>query len=106
MHKITKPKQSKILTELTELRFLLASYEIWESIDFVSKKKIFFFAYFHFLGLFIDKKHDFGEKNFSVCHAPLPLPVPLLDEIWDTRISAPLKARMLKFWLPESFWPT
>jgi hypothetical protein len=28
---------------------------------------------FHVLGLFIAKKHDLGEKNFSVCHAPLPL---------------------------------
>jgi hypothetical protein len=36
-----------------------------------------FFAYFHFLGLFVGKKHDLSEKKNSVCHAPLPLPLPL-----------------------------
>jgi hypothetical protein len=43
------------------------------SIGFVSRKVIFFIAYFHVLGQFIAKKHDLSEKNFSVCHAPLPL---------------------------------
>jgi hypothetical protein len=34
------------------------------------------FADFHVLGLFMAKKHDLGDKIFSVCHAPLPLPLP------------------------------
>jgi hypothetical protein len=29
--------------------------------------------YFHFLGLFMTKKHDLSDKKFSGCHAPLPL---------------------------------
>jgi hypothetical protein len=34
-------------------------------------------ADFHVLGLFMAKKHDLSDKFFSVCHAPLPLPLPL-----------------------------
>jgi hypothetical protein len=30
-------------------------------------------ADFHVLGLFMARKHDLSEKNFSVRHAPLPL---------------------------------
>jgi hypothetical protein len=48
---------------------------------------------FHVLGLFIAKKHDLSEKKISVCQAPLPLN------------ATPLKARKLKFRLPESFAP-
>jgi hypothetical protein len=39
------------------VKFLLSSYEIWESIGFTSGKSKFFFALFHFLGLIIPKKH-------------------------------------------------
>jgi hypothetical protein len=49
------------------------------------------------------KKHDLSEKKFSVCHAPLP---PLLAEICLDAAEVALKARKLKFWLPESFGPT
>jgi hypothetical protein len=44
--------------------FLLATYR---------EQLIFFIAYFHVLGLFMAKKHDLSETQFSVCHAPLPL---------------------------------
>ena len=50
------------------------------------------------------KKHVLSEKKFSVCHAPLPVPVPLLDEIWDARISAVLSATAYKFRLPLVIW--
>jgi hypothetical protein len=43
------------------------------SIGLVSRKMKIFIADFHVLGLFIAKKHDLSEKNFSVCYAPLPL---------------------------------
>jgi hypothetical protein len=49
------------------------------------------------------KKHDLSEKKFSVCHAPLPLP---FAYIFATPTASPLKARKLKFWLPEFFGPT
>jgi hypothetical protein len=45
------------------------------------------------------KKHDLSEKK-SVCHAPL------LDEICLDAIEVALKAKKLKFWLPESFVST
>jgi hypothetical protein len=45
------------------------------SIGFVSRKMKFFIADFHVLGLSMAKKHDLSEKKFSVCHAPLPLPL-------------------------------
>jgi hypothetical protein len=41
-----------------------------------------------------------SDEKFSVCHAPLP---PLLDEICLDATEVALKARKLKFWLPESF---
>jgi hypothetical protein len=44
------------------------------SIGFVMRKII---PDFYFLVLFMAKKHDLSEKKFSVCHAPLPLPLPL-----------------------------
>jgi hypothetical protein len=37
----------------------------------------FFIADFHVLGLFMAKKHDLSDKKISVCHAPLPLQLPL-----------------------------
>jgi hypothetical protein len=43
-----------------------------ESIGFTCKKKIFFIANFHVLGLFMAKKHDLSEKKNSVRHAALP----------------------------------
>jgi hypothetical protein len=46
------------------------------SIGFVMRKKKII-ADFYVLGLFMAKKHDLSDKNFSVCHAPLPLPLPL-----------------------------
>jgi hypothetical protein len=55
------------------------------------------YADFHVLGLFMAKKHDLSEKNFSVCHAPLP---PLLDEICLDTSSVSMKAKKLKFWHP------
>jgi hypothetical protein len=30
-------------------------------------------AHFHFLGLFMTKYDDLGDKKISICHAPLPL---------------------------------
>jgi hypothetical protein len=65
------------------MREVLVSW--WE------KWKIFI-ADFHVLGLFMAKKHDFSDKNFSVCHAPLPLnakfvphlqPRPFYLESWN-----------------------
>jgi hypothetical protein len=46
------------------------------------------------------KKHDMSEKKISVFHAPL------LDEICLDASEVALKARTLKFWLPEYFGPT
>ena len=92
--KFFSPKSCFYLPHMKYGKVLISRREKWK----------FFIADFHVLGLFIPKKHDLSEKKISVCHAPLP--VPLLDEIWDARIPAPSKARMLKFWLPESFWPT
>jgi hypothetical protein len=43
--------------------FLLSSYEIWENIGFTSGKSNFLFAFFHFLGLIIPKKHVKSEKK-------------------------------------------
>jgi hypothetical protein len=42
--------------------------EYEESIGFVMRKMIFFIADFHVLGLFMAKKHDLSDTNFSVCH--------------------------------------
>jgi hypothetical protein len=61
------------------------------------------FADFQFLGPFMNKYHDLSDKIFSVCHAPLP---PVLDEICLVATELALKARKLKFRLPESFGPT
>jgi hypothetical protein len=49
--------------------------EYEESIGFVMRKiKI---VDFHVLGLFrMAKKLDLSDNFFSVCHAPLPLPLP------------------------------
>jgi hypothetical protein len=49
------------------------------------------------------KKHDLSEKKNSVRHAPLP---PVLDGICLDATEVALKARRLKFWLPESFVST
>jgi hypothetical protein len=54
--------------------FYLPHMEYEGSIGLLSRRKNFI-AYFHVLGVFIAKKHDLGEKNFSVCHAPGPLPL-------------------------------
>ena len=67
---------------------------------FSDGKMNFFFADFLFLGLFMTKKHVLSDKFFSVCHAPLPL----LDEIWDARISAVLSATAYKFRLSLVIW--
>jgi hypothetical protein len=64
------------------------------------------FADFHFLGPFMNKKQDLSDKKISVCHAPLPPLPPLLDEICLDTTEVALKARKLKFWLPESFVST
>jgi hypothetical protein len=40
------------------------------------------------------KKHDLGEKKIYVCHAPL-----------NAKFVPHVKARKLKFRLPESFRP-
>jgi hypothetical protein len=37
------------------------------------KNDFFFVADFPVSRLFMAKKHDLSDKNFSVCHAPLPL---------------------------------
>jgi hypothetical protein len=42
------------------------------SIGLVTRKIKFFFAYFHFLGLFMEKLHVLSDTKISVCHAPLP----------------------------------
>jgi hypothetical protein len=47
--------------------------EYERSFGFVSRKIKKIIADFHVLGLFMAKKHDLSDKNFSVCHAPLPL---------------------------------
>jgi hypothetical protein len=52
--------------------FLLSTYEIWKVLVSLAKKKIFFIANFHVLGLFIPKKRVSSEKTNSVCHAALP----------------------------------
>jgi hypothetical protein len=39
-----------------------------ESIGFVTGKMIFF-TYFHVVGLFMAKKHDFSEKKFRLSRA-------------------------------------
>jgi hypothetical protein len=41
------------------------------SIGIASRKMKKIIADFHVLGLFMARKHDCGEKNFSVRHAPL-----------------------------------
>jgi hypothetical protein len=45
------------------------------SIGFVSRKMKKFIADFDVLGLFMAQKHDLSDNFFSVCHAPLPLPL-------------------------------
>jgi hypothetical protein len=47
------------------------------SIGFVMRKMKIFIADFLVSGLFMAKKHDLSDKKNSVCHAPLPLPLPL-----------------------------
>jgi hypothetical protein len=56
-----------------------------------------FIADFHVLGLFMAKKHDLSEKKFSVCHAPLPLP---LEKFVSTLAQSLWKLKKLKFGLP------
>jgi hypothetical protein len=46
------------------------------SIGFVMRKVNFLIADFHVSGHFKAKKHDLSDKKISVCHAPLPLPLP------------------------------
>jgi hypothetical protein len=41
----------------------------------VEKNEFFLLLIFNVLGLFMAKKHDLSEQNFSVCHAPGPLPL-------------------------------
>jgi hypothetical protein len=55
--------------------FYLPHMEYEGSIGFVSRKMKKFIADFHVLGLFMAKKHDLSDKFFSVCPAPLPLPL-------------------------------
>jgi hypothetical protein len=43
------------------------------SIGLVSRKMKKNIADFHVLGLYMAKKYDLSEKQFSVRHAPLPL---------------------------------
>jgi hypothetical protein len=62
-----------------------------------------FVSSFRLFILFMAKKHDLSEKKFFVCHAPLPL---VLDEICLDATEVALKARKLKFWLPEFFVST
>jgi hypothetical protein len=59
-------------------------------------------ADFNFLGLFMAKKHVFSEKNFF----RLSRTVAVERKICATPTASPLKARKLKFRLPESFGPT
>jgi hypothetical protein len=42
--------------KLAIYQFLLSTYEIWKVLISLAKKKIFFIANFHVLGLFIPKK--------------------------------------------------
>jgi hypothetical protein len=55
----------------------LYSKRVFDTIGLVTRKRIFFIADFHVLGLFMTKKHDLSDGNFSVGHAPLS---PLLDK--------------------------
>jgi hypothetical protein len=57
--------------------FYLPHIEYEGGIGLATGKMKIFFAYFHFLGLFMTKLHDLSDNFFSVCHAPLPLPLPL-----------------------------
>jgi hypothetical protein len=45
------------------LTFLLSTYEIWKVLISLAKKKKFFIANFHVLGLFIPK-NEFRAKKF------------------------------------------
>ena len=76
------------------------------------KKCFFFIADFHVLGLFIGKKHNLSEKNFSVCHAPLYAKICVTPTASTIRATAPksfltfviwaglmhLILRIFKFW--------
>jgi hypothetical protein len=63
--------------------FYLSHMEYERSIDFVTVKKKKKIANFHVLELFTAKKQYLSKKKFRL-----------------SRAVAPLKARMLKFWLP------
>jgi hypothetical protein len=55
--------------------FYSPQMEYEESIGFVTKNMKKIITDFHVLGLLMTQKHDLTGKNFSVCHAPLPLPL-------------------------------
>jgi hypothetical protein len=56
--------------------FLLALFVIWGKYWFRVEKNEKNIGDFHYLGLFMAKKHIFNEKKISVCNAPGPLPSP------------------------------
>jgi hypothetical protein len=85
------------LDDLEQL-FLLATYGIWGNFSVKKMKKIIN-ANFHVLGLFMAKKHDLSEFFFRMS-------VAVERKTCGTPTASPLKARKLKFRLPESFGPT
>jgi hypothetical protein len=81
--------------------FLLASYGIWGKYWFsdgiIVNFLLLIFTFHDFLWL-----KTWFEKKKSVYRAPSRL----WYKICATPTGSPLEARKLKFWLPESFWPT
>jgi hypothetical protein len=55
------------------IHFTCHIWNMREVLVWCREKLVFFIAVFHVLGLFMAKKHDLSDKNFFVCHAPLPL---------------------------------
>jgi hypothetical protein len=66
-----------ILQTIVNYLFTCHIWNIREVLVSCREKWNFFIGNFHVLGLFMAKKHDLSDEKFSVCHAPLPLPLPL-----------------------------
>jgi hypothetical protein len=74
-------------------------YGIWSKYWF--SDEILVFSLILNLLEFCMNYHDLSDKRMSDCHAQLPL----YENICVTPMASSLKARNLKFWLPESFRP-
>jgi hypothetical protein len=89
--KCTNPLTESVVRFVT---FLLSTYEIWKVLVSLAKKKNFFFANFHVLGL-LYLKNEFRAIFFPSVTLPCR---GFLDEIWGIEA-------LRQFWQPASFEP-